>query len=585
MGNNNEQNVIIFSKRNLRKKSAKLILSTLLVTVLVFIFMSTSKVGGFLSKSYAAVNTGKFLDSLYVDNVEGLELYEEITEVDVVSGTVSSTYTIKNSKQGTFRGKFKFPVRNNYKTNGMKVEKDTTNFNAYVNGVKVNVSEEVDDTKKYDFYYTFENMFSGGVDTEVTITYETIWKIAADYSVVIGAYREKDTGFSGVVHHTKLVFDFGELGDYFVISPDDNSVYSVVGSKFIWEGEDYEASEDIVLVAKPKLLKSTTVNTSYYPNLDGLKGSKILVDNTSLNRKKDGEEEFLTKAGDKLVELLKESGAEAATTEKLTEYEKEINGNAKFDYVISIGLDWSSNPQDALGNVYIEDSVKGLEQKFVESLEMKKYILNAGTSGIGNYFTNLKENNLAPGDNVFVDKGIKTVNQIEYENLPRVIVTLGYSSDVNKRYNKNMDNFLEKIRLGLVIFEEVSEYGDTEHKVSKDDFKIDKASKSFIKKVWTTISKFFVYNGLTILICILLGAALGVGGFIFAINKAEKAIKDKFEKENEEKRQKLKAKVKGENTDVFVTREGNVDINKQEPKEYVEGTESDGLVNVDHLEK
>lgn len=576
-------NKLSLTKKRLAKKLTRLIFSIIVLTVLVYVFMSSSK--SFMSMSYAAVNTGKFLDMLYVDECEGLEIFEEKTEVDVVSGTVSSTYLIKNAKQGTFRGKFKFPVRNNYKTNGKEAYKDTVNFNAYIDGVKVIVSEEVDETKKFDFYYTFENMFSGGVDTEVTITYDTIWKIASDYSVVVGAYRDSNTGFSGNIHHTKIVFDFGDLGDYFVITPDDNSVYSVIDDKFIWEGEDYSASEDIVLVARPKLLKSTSINTSYYPNKEGLKGKRILVDNTSMNRKKDGEPEFLTKAGDKLVAILKEAGAEAATLEKLEDYEREINGKAKFDYVISICLDWSSNPQDALGNVYIEDSVKGMEQKFVKSLEMKKYILNAGTSGIGNYFTNLKENNLAPGDNVFNDKGTRTFGQIDYADLPRVIVSLGYSSDVNKRYEKNMDNFLEKIRLGLVIFEETSEYGGKEVKVTKDNFKIDRASKSFLKEVWKTISKFFEYNGLTILICILLGAALGVAGFVHVINKTEKAIREKFEKGNEEKRNRLKAKVKGENTDVFVTREGNVDINKQEPKELVEGSESSGLVNVDHLEK
>ncbi|MCQ2749300.1 MAG: hypothetical protein MJ246_04860 [Clostridia bacterium] len=174
MGNNNEQKVISFSKGNLKEKSLKLILNTLLVSVLVYIIMSTTKFGGFLSSSCAAVNTGKFLDNLYIAEAEGLEIFDESTEVDVTTGTVSSTYIIKNAKQGTFRGKFKFPVRNNYKTNGVKVEKDTTNFNAYINGVKVNVTEELDETKKFDFYYTFENMFSGGVDTEVTITYETI---------------------------------------------------------------------------------------------------------------------------------------------------------------------------------------------------------------------------------------------------------------------------------------------------------------------------------------------------------------------------------------------------------------------------
>ncbi|MCQ2749299.1 MAG: hypothetical protein MJ246_04855 [Clostridia bacterium] len=114
---------------------------------------------------------------------------------------------------------------------------------------------------------------------------------------------------------------------------------------------------------------------------------------------------------------------------------------------------------------------------------MKKYIVNAGTSGIGNYFANLKENNLAPGDNVFADKGTRSFSQINYGDLPRVIVALGYSSDVNKRYNKNMDNFLEKIRLGLVLFEEVSVYGDKEVKVSKDNFRIDRASKNFFKSL------------------------------------------------------------------------------------------------------
>lgn len=584
MGDTNKQSFGFETSKKLKAKLFKLILFTLSLTVLIYVFLSTTS-KGFMSMSFAVTNTGKFLDNLYISDCEGLEIYEENTEVDVISGTVSSTYLIKNAKQGTFRGKFKFPVRNNYKTNGMKVEKDTTNFNAYINGVKVNVTEELDETKKFDFYYTFENMFSGGVDTEVTITYETIWKIATDYSVVIGAYRESNTGFSGNIHHTKIVFDFGELSDYFVITPDDNSVYSVISSKFIWEGEDYSASEDIVLVAKPKLLKSNSVNTNYYPNKDGLKGLKILVDNTSLNKKKDGEPEFLTKAGDRLVAILKEAGAEAATTEKIVDYEKEINGKAKFDIVVSICLDWSSNPLDNLGNIYIEDSEKGHEEQFVESLEMKKYILNAGTSGIGNYFTNLKENNLAPSENVFTDKGSRSFNKLIYGDLPRVIVSLGYSSDVNKRYNKNMENYLEKIRLGLVLFEETSEYGDKEVKVTKDDFRIDRASKNFFTELWRSISKFFVYNGLTILICILLGAALGVGGFIFAINKAEKAIKEKFEKENEEKRNKWKAKVKGETRDIFVTREGDVDVNKTEPQILPEGKESYGLVNVDHLEK
>ena len=93
-----------FSENYLGKNFAKLILNVLAITVLVFVFMSTTKVGGFMTECYAAVNTGKFLDNLYIDGTDGLEIYEETTEVDVVSGTVSSTYVIKNSKQGTFRG-------------------------------------------------------------------------------------------------------------------------------------------------------------------------------------------------------------------------------------------------------------------------------------------------------------------------------------------------------------------------------------------------------------------------------------------------------------------------------------------------
>ena len=246
-----------------------------------------------------------------------------------------------------------------------------------------------------------------------------------------------------------------------------------------------------------KLLTSKTDTLSYYDSKNALKDFRILIDVDSLYTKTLEEKNIVIDAANFLKIKLEELGCEVAISNNVEELEKKIKKEAKFDLVLSLICKTSQDPNMITKEVYIEPFQKGNESNYIESDMIAKHIINAGTSGVSEYFGNLRDNNLVSINNVLKYVGGLDVNKVNYD-APRVIISLGYISDFQKTY-ESYEGIMEKTRLGLAIMNEVNdeEKNNKNTIITKNNYKVTKGKKNIFQKIGNKISKFFKYNIVT----------------------------------------------------------------------------------------
>ena len=487
------------------------------IKVMLFTLLFTLVVTG---KCYAQ-NVGRFAESITINGTNEMVLNDEEVQIDVTSGNVTCNYEIYNTKDEKVRAKILFPVKSDYPFE--------INFNAYVNDEFVLANVIDSNTSEYNYYYTFEALFEPKKNTNIKITYDALWKFNDDYSIVVGYNKNNGTIYKENIKHTKISFDFGELLKYYVVSPNDNSTYKKVGTKYVWEATNYTSNENISLLMRPKLITSNTNNLSYYDSKNSLKNVRVLIDVDSLYTKKEEEKKAVLDAADYLKLKLEELGCECALSNDVEALEKKIKKEAKFDYVITLICKQAQDPSIMTKEIYVEPFKKGKESKYVKSDIFATYVRNAGTSGVCEYFNNLTSNGVIGNNNVLKYIGSLDVSECKID-APRIIVSLGYITDKEKVY-ESFQGIMEKTRLGLVIMNEseIKEENNKQVVVTKNNYKVTQGKKNFFQKVGTKISKFFKYNIVTIISSIMIGIGLAILRFVVISNHFEKKMQISYE--------------------------------------------------------
>ncbi|MCQ2978570.1 MAG: hypothetical protein MJ245_02105 [Clostridia bacterium] len=502
---NSIENVLAYDLKNDNKKFAiKSIITFILLTLFLFVFNK---------KVYA--NQGRFAEDIIIKGTSELILNEELINVDVNKGTVTGDYEFYNPSAQNIKAKILFPITTDY---------SKLNFSSYVNDSYVLAKLNDNNT-----YYEFEATFLKNETTKIKIAYDCIWKVNDDYSVVVGCNRNNQSTYKDAIKHTKITFDFGDLANYYVVSPNDNSTYKRVDNKLVWEATNYTNKENVSLLMRLKLLTSKTDTLSYYDSKNALKDFRILIDVDSLYTKTLEEKNIVIDAANFLKIKLEELGCEVAISNNVEELEKKIKKEAKFDLVLSLICKTSQDPNMITKEVYIEPFKKGNESNYIESDMIAKHIINAGSSGVSEYFANLRDNNLIPINNVLKYVGGLDVNKVNYD-APRVIISLGYISDFQKTY-ESYEGIMEKTRLGLAIMNEVNDEEENNKNtiITKNNYKVTKGKKNIFQKVGNKISKFFKYNIVTIISSVMIGIGLAIVIFVVISNHFEKKMKISYE--------------------------------------------------------
>lgn len=493
-------------------KSNNLTLKVLMFTLCFCLLIS--------AKAYAD-NESRFAEGITIQGTNEMVLNNEEVLIDVKSGSTTCIYDIYNGQDQKIRAKVLFPVKS--------ASPYEINFNSYVNDnfTLATLSEVNDKDTKY--YYSFEVVFEPKKETNIKITYDSLWKFNSDYSVIVGFNKNSGSTYKENIKHTKITFDFGDLLDYYIVSPNDNSTYKKVNSKYIWEATNYLSNDNISLLMRPKLITSVQNNLSYYDTKNSLKDVRVLIDVDSLYTKKDEEKNAVNNAANFLKGKLEELGCEVAISNDIESLEKKIKKEAKFDYVISLICKQAQDPSIMQKEIYIEPYKKGNDTKYHESEVFANYVKNAGTSGVCEYFDNLTNNKILGNNNVLKYIGSLDVAESKV-NAPRIIISLGYITDREKVY-ESYQGIMEKTRLGLVIMNECNKKEESNKQVvvTKNNYKVTQGKKNIFQKIGTKISKFFKYNIITIISSIMIGIGLAIVIFVLISNHFEKKMKISYD--------------------------------------------------------
>lgn len=469
------------------------------------------------------ITSGRFGEAIYIDNNDSIMLTNENIYIEVATGQVTSVYELTNVSDGDRNINMKFPGRITYKSGQVEEQIDISDINVYVDKNNIQIDREKIQGSEYDYWYVWNTTFKKNEIREIRVTYVSTWEKDSNEGIKTGFIRTKGGPWKGELKYSKITFDFNGLLDYYIVNSLDSGIYKIVDEKYIWEAKEYVPNEDLIFYMKPKLLESNILNVSYYGNDDALYGKKILIDIDTNYTSTQEEKDIKTKAAVDLKWRLENSKAEVCISTDLKEYEKSYSGQVKFDYIITLICDKSNNIEKNKSYIAYEKVQKGNEEKYRRSKEIVNKIIRCGIDAENINFTNLNTNNT----NIFEDYGEIIISEAYDYEVPRVIISLGYVTDYKMRYKEYQEE-LAKIRLGLTVYEESIENINAEEELEKEEELYYKREE---QKKHTGLSKFGVfvkYNLPTIIICLVIGAILGIVIFTTVIANEQRKNRERY---------------------------------------------------------